>query len=268
MKLKNKIAIVTGSGRSIGAEIAKLFSFEGAKVVIVDVNDKDGISVKKIIEKNGREAIFVNTDVTKVEEVRNLVSTTIEKYGRIDILVNNVGNGVLSKITDQTEEEWRQTIDLTLTSAFLCSKYALREMIKNRGGGTVVNISSIDGIIGEYGYPSYNAGKAGMINLTRSIALDYAKDNIRANAICPGPLEQEEGGQSKEKESLFKDPEMVINKIDEAIPMGKRCKAEYVAKAALFLASCDSEYITGTTLVVDGGLLAYSGLPKLSELLK
>ena len=141
-------------------------------------------------------------------------------------------------------------------------------MIKNKDGGVIVNISLIDGLIGEYGYPSYNAGKAGMINLTRSIALDYAMNNIRANAICPGPLEQEEGGQSKEKEVLFKDSKLVISKFIEAIPMGRRCKPIDVAKAALFLASDDSSYITGTALVIDGGLLAYSGLPKLSQLLK
>lgn len=268
MKLKDKVAIITGSGRSIGAEIAKLFSHEGAKIVIVDINDEDGMSVKETIEKNRGDTIFVHSDVTKASKVKNLISKTIEKYDKINILVNNVGNGILSKVTDQSEDEWRQTIDLTLTSAFLCSKYALKEMIRNEDGGAIVNISSIDGLVGEYGYPSYNAGKAGMINLTRSIALDYAKDNIRANAICPGPLEQEKGGQSKEKESLFRDPDMVVSKIIEAIPMGRRCKPIDVAKAALFLASDDSEYITGTTLIVDGGLTAYSGLPKLSQLLK
>jgi NAD(P)-dependent dehydrogenase (short-subunit alcohol dehydrogenase family) len=268
MKLKDKAALVTGAGRSIGEEIAKLYAKNGASVVVCEIKDDLGKKVVKDITDDGGRASFFHADVTKPEEVDRLIGFTVKEYGKIDILVNNVGNGVLSKITDQSYEEWLWTIDLTLNSAFLCSKAALKEMEKNDNGGVIVNIASIDGLIGEYGYPSYCAGKAGMINLTRNIALDFAHKNIRANAVCPGPLEQESGGQSKEKESLFKDPELVWKQIIEGIPMGKRCRADYVAKAALFLASDDAEYITGTTLVVDGGLLAYSGLPKLSKMLK
>ena len=268
MKLKDKVAIVTGSAQNVGEEIAKLFAFEGAKVIVVDINDKKGNEVKNKIIENGGEAIFVNCNVIDTEEVKKLISTAINKYKKIDILVNNVGNGVLSKITDQTLEEWRNTIDLTVTSAFLCSKHALEEMMKNKDGGIIVNIASIDGLIGEYGYPSYNAGKAAMINLTRNIALDYAMYNIRANAICPGPIEPSEQGQSAEKISLFKDIEAIVKHQLEAIPMGRKCKPIEVAKAALFLASNDSSYITATTLVVDGGLLGYSGLGKLSQLLR
>lgn len=268
MKLKDKVTIVTGSGQNVGKEIAKLFSSEGAKVVVVDLDDEKGIFVKDNIIRNGGNAIYIHCDVTKSPDVKHLISETIQNYGNIDILVNNVGNGFLSKLTDQTEEEWYKTIDLTLNSAFLCSKYALEKMIKNKDGGVIVNIASIDGIIGEYGYPSYNAGKAGMINLTRSIALDYAMYKIRANAICPGPIEPTEHGQSAEKISLFKDPEAIIKHQLETIPMGRKCMPIEVAKAALFLASDDSSYITATTLVVDGGLLGYSGLGKLSQLVK
>jgi NAD(P)-dependent dehydrogenase (short-subunit alcohol dehydrogenase family) len=268
MKLKDKVSIITGSAQNVGKEIALLFAKEGSKIVVTDINDEKGIFVKDDIIKNGREAIYVSCDTTKPQSVKFLISETMKYFGAVDILVNNVGNGYLSKITDQTEEEWYKTIDLTLNSAFLCSKYALNEMMQNSNGGIIINISSIDGLIGEYGYPSYNAGKAGMINLTRNIALDYSIYKVRANAICPGPIEADPSGQSAQKTSLFKDPEKIDKMVLDAIPMGRKAKTIDVAKAALFLASEDSGYINGTTLVVDGGLLAYSGLPKFTQLLK
>jgi len=263
-KLKDKVAIITGSSQNLGREIALLFSLEGARVVLVGRNGDKGNKIKKEIEKNGGEAIFVKCDVTKVEDVKDLIRQTIKEFKKIDILVNNVGYGRLSKITDMEIEDWNEVINATLNSAFYCSKFALQEMIKNKDGGVIVNISSISGLIGDYGFPSYNAGKAGMINLTRSIALDYAVYNIRANALCPGRIEST--GQGQTENTAILEDEAVTKHQFETIPMGRKCKPIEVAKAALFLASDDSSYITATTLVVDGGLLGYSGMGKISQL--
>ena len=162
-----------------------------------------------------------------------------------------------------------EIIDVTLNSTFYCSKFALQEMIKDPDGRVIINIASIDGLIGEYGHPAYNSGKAAMINLTKNIALDYADIGIRANAICPGPIQQDVGQSSiRDAYSVFREPEKVHRMVLDAIPMGRKCTNEEVARAALFLASDDASYITGTTLVLDGGLLAHSGLQKLSKLLK
>jgi meso-butanediol dehydrogenase / (S,S)-butanediol dehydrogenase / diacetyl reductase len=266
MRLKGQTAIVTGSNQNIGKAIAELFSKEGAKVVIVGRDDKKGSSVEKDILRRGGEAVYVHCDVTKVDQVKTLVETTIENFGKIDILVNNVGNGWFKKITDMSVEEWYNGIDVTLNSAFLCSKYVIPHMLDNESGGAIVNIASIDGLLGEYGFPAYNAGKSGMINLTRNIALDFAKNGIRANAICPGQVE-EIVGQSTQRNDRVKNLAVYNEKCLAPVPMQRRCKPEEVAYAALFLASKESSYITGTTLVVDGGLLAHTGLPDFSEFL-
>ena len=267
MKLKNKVAIVTGSGQNVGKEIVLLFSKNGAKVVVVGRDDQKGLDVKDEIIKSGGEAIYVHCDVTNPEEVKKLISITMIEYKKIDILINNVGYGIWGKITDQTIENWHKIINANLNSAFYCSKFALEEMLKNKDGGVIVNISSIDGLVSAHGLPSYDAAKAGLINLTRSIALDYAENNIRANAICPGQIKQK-AGQSEERDKLFKNIENLKKQALEAVPMGRLCEPIEVAKAALFLVSDDSSYITGTTWVIDGGLLARSALPKYSKYLK
>ena len=144
MKLKNKVVIVTGSNQNVGKEIAILFSKEGARIVLVGRDNKKGMKVKDEIKESGGEAIYVSCDVTKVNQVKDLMSKTMDAYSRIDILINNVGYGKISKITDLEIEDWNEIIDVTLNSAFLCSKFALEEMIKNKSGGSIVNISSID----------------------------------------------------------------------------------------------------------------------------
>jgi len=269
MGFNGKVVLITGSSQNVGREIALLFASEGADTVLVGRDPEKGRKVEKEVrDKKGRTRFF-QCDVTKVEQVKKLVSRTMEEFGRIDILINNVGYGRISKITDMAEEDWHEIIDVTLNSAFYCSKYVLREMIKNPEGGAIVNIASIDGLIGEYGHPAYNSGKAAMINLTRNIALDYADCNIRANAVCPGPIQQDVGQSSiKDAYSVFTEPEKVHHMVLDALPMGRKCTNEEVARAALFLASDDAGYITGTTLVIDGGLLAHSGLPRFTKVLK
>jgi meso-butanediol dehydrogenase/(S,S)-butanediol dehydrogenase/diacetyl reductase len=269
MRFKGKVALITGSSQNVGREIALLFSGEGADTILVGRDPEKGEKVKKEIEDKKGRTMFIQCDVTKVDQVEKLVSRAVKEFGRLDILINNVGYGRISKITDMKIEDWHEIIDVTLNSTFYCSKYALKEMIKNPEGGVVVNIASIDGLIGEYGHPAYNSGKAAMINLTRNIALDYADYNIRANAVCPGPIQQDVGQSSiKDAYSVFTEPEKVHQMVLDALPMGRKCTNEEVARAALFLASDDAEYITGTTLVLDGGLLAHSGLPRFTQILK
>jgi meso-butanediol dehydrogenase/(S,S)-butanediol dehydrogenase/diacetyl reductase len=269
MRFNGKTVLITGSSQNVGREIALLFSGEGAEIILVGRDRKKGERVKKEIQDKRGRAIFVRCDVTKPDEVKKLISRTLKEFGKLDILINNVGYGKISRITDMKIEDWHEIIDVTLNSAFYCSKYALKEMIKNPGGGVIVNIASIDGLTGEYGHPAYNSGKAAMINLTRNIALDYADCNIRANAVCPGPIQQDVGQSSvKDAYSVFTEPEKVHQMVLGALPMGRKCSNKEVARAALFLASDDASYINGTTLVLDGGLLAHSGLPRFTQILK
>lgn len=267
MKLKNKVAIVTGSGQNVGKEIVQLFSQEGAKVVVVGRDDIKGLKVKEEIEKKGGRAIYIHCDVTKPKEVENLILAAMDVYKRIDILVNNVGYGIWGKITDQSIEDWNEIISANLSGAFYCTKFALNEMIKNKDGGVIVNIGSIDGIIAAHGLPSYDAAKGGLISLTKSTALDYAEYNIRANIICPGQIDQK-GGQTEERQKIFREIDYLNKLALEAVPLGRLCKPIDVAKASLFLASDDSSYITGTSILLDGGLLARSALPQYSKYLK
>jgi NAD(P)-dependent dehydrogenase (short-subunit alcohol dehydrogenase family) len=258
-RLEGKVAIVTGAG-SIGPGIgngkasAIVYAREGARVMLVDRNLKAAEETKRLINEEGGDCVTFKADVTKASDCKAMVDKCIQTFGRIDILHNNVGIVEPGGPVEASEESWDRVMDVNLKSIFLTCKYVLPHMEK-QNCGSIVNISSIAGIIVPYAAVSYTASKAAIIALTRDIAIQYAKKGIRANSILPGllntpmvtaSLAQSYGGDAAE----------MITKRDAKCPTGKQGEAWDVAYAALFLASDEAKYITATTLVVDGGITA------------
>jgi 3-oxoacyl-[acyl-carrier protein] reductase len=244
MRLKDKYAIVTGAGRGIGKAIAKKFLQEGAKVVICDLDETRLQASKKELSEYG-STHSMRVDVTKREQVLELVEFTKETYGRIDILVNNAGIARYEQFLDITEKNWLDTLNVNLTGVFLCSQMVAQEM-KKQNAGAIVNMGSTNGILGEPGLAHYNASKAGVILLGKTMAIELAPYNIRVNSVCPGFILTElalEGGMAEEE----------VRNYTSKIPLNRYGKVEEVANAFAFLASDEASFITGTELVVDGG---------------
>ncbi|MFC5542443.1 MAG: SDR family NAD(P)-dependent oxidoreductase [Bacilli bacterium] len=242
-KLTGKVAIITGGASGIGAATAKLFVEEGAKVVIVDVNEEKGKAFEEELKNQGGEALFVQADVTNEEDVQNVFAKAKASFGKVDILFNNAGIGAVKPTDELPFSEWRKTIAVDLDGVFLFARAAIKEYLQS-GGGVIVNTASMYGLVGAAGSAAYNAAKAGVVNFTRSIALEYANRNIRINAICPGFIDTPILGDTDR------------NGLIEATPMKRLGKPEEIAKAVLFLASDDSSFMTGSALVVDGGYTA------------
>jgi len=229
-----------------------LFVKEGAKVVVADINQERGLeAVEKIKSENG-EAIFLQVDVSKADSVSKMIKGAVEAYGRIDILVNSAAIYKQANILDTTEEIWDSTMAVNLKGTFLCCKYAIIEMLKAGRGGSIVNIGSEAGITAFKNQPAYNASKSGVINLTRSIALDHASDNIRANCVCPGTTET-----PMVKKAIEASPDPVKARREFAgRPLLRLGRPEEIAAGILYLASDESLYATGTILAIDGGKTA------------
>ncbi len=247
MKLKNKVAIITGGGSGIGQATAILFAKEGAKVVVSDIIKEKADETVKMIEEEGykNSAVAVKADVSKEKEVEEMVKKTVESFGAVDILVNNAGAFSAHQITETTAEEWNNLFNVNLFGPFLCCKYALPHMIAKEKG-KIINVSSIGGVISLQGSGPYSATKGGLISFTKSLSLDYAAKGINANCICPGwtrtPMTQ----------ALMDDPN--ISKAFLAdIPYGKFAKPEDQANLILWLASEDADYMHGATIINDGG---------------
>jgi NAD(P)-dependent dehydrogenase (short-subunit alcohol dehydrogenase family) len=248
-KLDDKVAIVTGAGSGIGRGTAILFAKEGAKVIIADNDRKGGVEASEIIKKDSI-AEFIETDVTKEEDIKQMVSFTINRFGRIDILFNNAGIEISKSATETTQEEWDRMQDINLRAVFLGCKYAIHEMIKT-GGGSIINTASVAAILAFPNHAAYCAAKAGVMMLTKQLALDYASKNIRVNCISPGGIDTPLLRRNFDESPNPKELEETIIKM---CPIQRLGKPEDVAKAALFLASDDSSYVTGHSLVVDGGI--------------
>lgn len=242
---KNKVVIITGSTFGIGKSTAIAFAQRGAKVVLSDwKQDEDTLST--IIE-NGGDAIFVNCDVSAENDVKNLVAETIAKYGRLDFAFNNAGiEGTPAPATECSNDNWDKTINVNLKGVWYCMKYQIPEMLKV-GGGVIVNNASIAGLVGFGGVPAYVASKHAVVGLTKNVALDYAKQNIRVNAVCPGvihtPMVDRFTGQ---------DPK-VLEQLVAAKPMGRVGQPEEIAETVVFLCSNAASFITGQAIAIDGG---------------
>jgi NAD(P)-dependent dehydrogenase (short-subunit alcohol dehydrogenase family) len=249
MKLSNKVALVTGGSSGIGAATALLFAKEGAKVAITGRNEKRGQEIASQILHSGGNALFVKTDVSQASDCRRAVDETVRVFGRIDILFNNAGVFFAHTAVDCTEEEWDQQIDVNLKGTFLMSKYALPGMIA-QAGGVIINNSSGWGIVGGDAAVAYCASKGGVVLLTKAMAIDHGRQGIRVNCICPGDIDTP---------MLPDDARFRGMKWEDYIagaanrPMGRVGTADEIAKAVLFLACDDSSFMTGASLVVDGG---------------
>jgi len=242
-KLKDKVAVITGGASGIGAATARLFVSEGAKVVLVDLNEEKGKAFEQELKALNAEALFIKANITSEEEVAGIFKQTIEAFGKVDTVFNNAGIGRVHASHDLEYSEWRNTVNVDLDGVFLVAREAIREMLK-AGGGTIVNTASMYGWVGSPGSAAYNAAKGGVINLTRSLALEYAEQNIRVNSLCPGfidtPIIPEESKQV----------------LAGLTPMKRLGIADEMAKAVLFMACDDSSFMTGNSLTVDGGYTA------------
>ena len=248
MRLESKVAIITGAASGMGAEEARLFAREGAKVVVADVTDDDGEAVARQIEDTGGDAIFVHTDVTSEESWQALAGTTLERYGKIDILVNNAGISSGSYLDPLDLDGWTNIMDVNATGVYLGTRAVVPAM-QAAGGGAIVNISSIMGFVaGEYGHPAYHASKGAVRIFTKATAVRYGPDGIRANSVHPGFM-------PPMKTSMIKDSADRELQIQQT-PLRRTGETIEVANGVLFLASDEASFITGTELVIDGGYIA------------
>jgi len=251
MDLKDKTVIITGARRGMGKSRALVLAKAGAKVVVSDISEEDCQKVVKEIEKSRGEALAVKCDVTKKEEVDNLVKKTIERFGKVDILVNNAGIAQFVPFLEMTEEDWDRTLDINLKGQFLCAQAVAKEMVKQKRG-KIINIASVASGQAGIGFPTlahYSASKGGIIALTETLAVELAPYNITVNAIAPGMIETPMIAPIKESPEQEKE-------VLKRIPLGRPGAPEEVSNLVLFLASDASSYMTGSTVVIDGGWLA------------
>lgn len=251
-RLEGKVSLITGAGSGIGQAMAVLFAREGSKVAAADISVEGGQETVRRIRAEGGEAEFFQVDVSSAEQVRRMIDAVIARFGRIDILCNNAGIGVAATVVDTSEEDWDRVIDVDLKGVFLGCKYVIPHMLR-QGGGVIVNTASVAGMVGVLNRAAYCAAKAGVIGLTKSIAVDFVTRGIRANCVCPGTVES-----PWIEKILAQQPDPVAERqrMIERQPMGRMGKPEEIAAAALYLASDEAAFVTGTELVIDGGLTA------------
>jgi 3-oxoacyl-[acyl-carrier protein] reductase len=245
MRLENKVAIITGAGSGIGKETALLFAEKGAKVVVADVNVKGGEETAAEIKKNGGEAFFFKLDVTNREQSKQMTKEILEKYGRIDVLINNAGIVQDAFLSKMTEEQWDKVINVNLKGVFNCTQ-AVVEVMMNQGNGAIINTSSIVGLNGNVGQANYAATKAGLIGMTKTLAKELGKKGIRVNAVAPGFIATPMTSNV---------PEKILEMMKEKTPLRRLGEPKDVAYAYLYLASDEANFVNGAVLCVDGGLV-------------
>ena len=250
MRLKGKVALITGSTRGIGKEFASGFAKDGADVIINGRNFEKAKTVAKEIESLGVRSIGIGADVSQSKDVTRMVEEAVQAFGKIDILVNNAGiNPFILEAEKIKEEGWDQMLNVNLKGVFLCCQAVGKEMIK-QGGGKIINISSAAGILGEQGFLPYCVSKAGVMTLTRILAYEWSKYHITVNAIAPGFVA---GGMN----APILNKEILVSGLTQQVPIKRLANPEEIVKIALFLACEDSSYINGTTIVADGGMTGY-----------
>ncbi|WP_380180894.1 SDR family NAD(P)-dependent oxidoreductase [Kalamiella sp. sgz302252] len=250
-RFQQKVVVVTGAGSGIGQAAAVRFASEGASVVLVGRTQEKLEKTQALLSQG--EHLVVPCDVGEAEQVEKLSRTVLDKYGRVDVLVNNAGQIVQGRIHEIALEDWKKLMKVDLDGVFYCVHYFMPALLKSKGN--VVNVSSVSGLGGDWGMSVYNAAKGAVTNFTRSLAMDYGEDGVRVNAICPGftftDLTEE-----------MKDNQQLLNKFYERIPLARAGEPEDIASAIAFIASDDAKYITGVNLPVDGGIMASNGQPK------
>lgn len=247
-RLTAKAAFVTGAGSGIGKAIAQLFAAEGAQVAVADIDgDRAARTAASIVEAGG-SAVALTCDVTAAASIDAAFAATAEAFGGVDVLVNNAGMGQLGTVADLDQETWDRVMALNVRSVFLCSKAAIPLMLA-RGGGRIINIASVSGITASAGRAAYTASKGAVVMLTRAMALDHAGQRINVNAICPGVV------VTAMTEQSLTDPATKQQKLNDT-PLGRLADPSEIAPAAVYLASADGSFVTGSALVVDGGWCA------------
>jgi meso-butanediol dehydrogenase / (S,S)-butanediol dehydrogenase / diacetyl reductase len=259
MRFLGKVVIVTGGASGIGAAAVERFAKEGAQVIIADINAEHGSGMAAAINTNqsaGR-VFFQQVDVSDWPQVEQFIRDAADRYGRIDILVNNTGIGTFSTTPDLPVDAWNRTIAVTLNSVFYCCKAAI-PIMRASGGGIIVNTASVSGLAGDYGLAAYNAAKGGVVNYTRASAIDHIREGIRINCVCPGIVDTPAIAQLKNGM-----PD-AWSRIVGSHPIGRASRAEEIASVILFLASDESSALVGSAVVADGGLHAWTGNPSLT----
>ncbi len=250
VRLKDKAAIVTGAGSGIGKATALRFAREGARVIAADIRGDSVAALAEEAAAEGRTIAPFEADVTREADAERLAGAAVERFGGLDILVNNAGIVIHGTVADTSEEDFQRTIDVNLKGVFLCSKYAVRQM-RRRGGGSIVNVSSINGIRGNHFHAAYCASKGGVVSLTYAMAIDHAAEGIRVNCVCPAATQ--ETGMVDLAFRKAEDPEAFRKMLVAKHPLGRLATREEVVAAILFLASDEASFLTGVVLPVDGG---------------
>jgi NAD(P)-dependent dehydrogenase (short-subunit alcohol dehydrogenase family) len=251
-RLSEKVVIITGAGRGIGKCAALLFASEGARLALVDIDAENGESTANEVRSAGGEAIFIKTDLTDAEDVAHMVAAVLEKYGQIDVLYNNAGINHFGKLADTDEAAWDKVMAVNVKSVYLTCKHVIPVMAAQKKG-SIVNTGSSASLVGLENLAVYTASKGAVLQLTRNMALDYAKDGIRVNALCPGVTTTEMTQQVIDDDP---DPKAARERFDRVIPRGSMADPIEIANTALFLASDEASYVTGAAIPVDGGYTA------------
>jgi len=249
--LAGKVALITGAGSGIGRATAQIFAREGAQLLLADLAEAAGAETVRLLKDAGTNAIFVKADVARAADAEGLVAKTVEAYGRIDCAFNNAGiEGALALTHQCTEENWARVISINLTGVWLCMKAEIAQMLKQGGGGSIVNTSSDAGLLGVRGMPAYVASKHGVAGLTKAAAIEYGRHKIRVNAVCPGPIRTPMMGR------LLLDRPDIEESFIRAEPLKRMGEPEEIGEAVAWLCSDHASYVTGLPLPVDGGLIA------------